>query len=175
MIKTSMEGRIEQEVYEAEKHLHNNEKWFGLAAVPAAETHRADRITLKPAPFQIDAGNDTWSAWLQIMGSSDTPIVTGKTKFDLHEIIIASHERNSSLYVMQITNGESAGLAAKLTAEDFTEVPFITPSAAGGQNELIAFMDHRFTKGDKVWARIWCRGQNTATLDFYFGLHEYNR
>lgn len=159
---------------EIEKHDHNNEKWFGLAGTPAAETHRADRITLLPEPFQADAGNDTWGSWLQIIGSSDTPVVAGQAKYDFNKIIIASHERNNAIYAVQIASGESAGLAAKITAEDFTETMFISPSAPGGQNEPLTLIDHRESAGVKEWVRIWCKGQDTGTLDFYISLHEYS-
>ena len=61
---SGVEDSLAYKVHEIEKHLHNNEKWFGLAGTPAAETHRADRITLLPEPFQVDVGNDTWGSWL---------------------------------------------------------------------------------------------------------------
>jgi hypothetical protein len=64
-------------VADVERHLLNWERWMGLAAVPVGETHRADSITDNPDPFQADAGNDDWGAWLQILGSSDTPVIAG--------------------------------------------------------------------------------------------------
>jgi hypothetical protein len=172
-ITTNLEHAIFKEVVETEKHLHNNEKWFGLAGTPAAETHRADRITLLPDPFQVDAGNDTWGSWLQILGSSDTPVATGKTKFDLHRILVVAHETNNQDYFLQLVSGESAGIAAKLTAEDFTEMGLTT---GGGISQVgpLDLLDVRVTAGQKVWVRIWADGQNTSTLSFYFGLHEYD-
>ena len=174
MIRVSNEGRIEQLAYETEKHFHNYEKWFGLAGTPAAETHRADRITLKPDPFVVDAGNDTWGSWYQVLGSSDTPVVATNTKFDFHRILVVDWETNAQDYFIQIATGESAGLAAKLTAETFTELGLTT---GGGLSEVgpIDIMDRRFTVGEKVWVRTWADGQATSTLSFYIGLHEYQR
>jgi len=31
----------------------------------------------------------------------------------------------------------------------------------------------RAPAGSKLWARCMCPGQNTGTLDFYLGIHEY--
>lgn len=159
-------------VNEIEKHLHNNNKIYGLAGTPSGETHRADRITLKPEPFQADAGNDDWGSWLQIFGSSDTPLVAGQEFFDFNKVLVVSHERNTTVYVVQIACGESAGLATKLIAEDFTEQDLVT---GGGSTETgpIVIQNSRFAAGDKVWVRIWAKGANTGTLDFYPGIHEY--
>ena len=175
MIHTSLEGKIEQEVFEIERHIHNNEKSFGLAGTPAGETHRADRITLKPEPFQVDAGNDTWSAWFQVFGSSDTPVVSGSKEFDFNEFQIVNHERNSTVHVMQVITGESTELAAKLAAELFTEKTFITPSAPAGEMGTVQLTDTRCVAGQKVWVRIWAKGADTGTLDFYPAIHEYPR
>ena len=160
-------------VHEIEKHLHGYEKWLGLAGTPSGETHRADRITLKPEPFQIDAGNDAFSAWYQILGSSDTPIHANYAKYDLHEIQVVNHERNSTTHVLQIVTGESSGIAAKLAAEDFTEKVFITPAAPAGEMGTVFIQDVRADATEKAWARLWVKGADTGTMDFYIGLHEY--
>jgi len=169
----SLEPKIEQEAYEIEHHHHGYEKWFGLAGTPSA-THKADRITLKPNPFQCDAGNDTWGSWVQILGSADTPVISTNNYFDLHRLLIAGWEVNNQDYFIQIATGASASLAGLLTAETFTEVGIITAGALS-QVGPVAIMKKRVAKGSEVWARIWADGQNTATLDFYFGLHEYER
>lgn len=157
---------------EIERHLHSNEKFFGLAGTPNAEIHRADRITLKPEPFVANAGNDDWGAWLQIMGSGDTPALAGSVKYDFHEMLFVSHEHNSNVYAVQIVGGESADIAAKVAAEEITEIVFIT---GGGNTEVgpITIKSRRSAAGVKCWVRVWAKGQNTSTLSFYFGIHEY--
>lgn len=170
---TGVEDSLAYKVNEIEKHFHNEGKFFGLAAIPAAETHRADRITDIVAPFQADAGNNTFGAWLQVLGSDDTPARAGKVKFDFREILVVDHQHNTNVYAIQVACGESAGLAAKLVAEDFTETMLIV---GGGTSETgtIPLRIERQDAGDKVWVRIWAQGQSTSTLDFYIGLHEYD-
>jgi hypothetical protein len=153
-------------VNEIERHHHNDEKIFGLAGTPSGETHVADRITLLPEPFQADAGNNTWGSWLQVMGSSDSPIVGGGAYYDFHEILIVGHEHNTTPYFIQIAGGESAGLAAKISSEDFTETSVIT-GAGSSETGPILVKSRRAAAGVKCWVRIWAKGQNTGTLDFY--------
>ena len=158
-------------VHEIENHLHSNEKILGLAGTPSGETHRADRITLLPEPFQANAGNNTWGSWLQLMGSADGPYESGMAMYDFHKILVVDHQRNTTPYFMQIISGESAGIAAKLTAETFTEVPLVT-GAGNTETGPINFKAHRVTYGVKCWVRIWAKDENLGTLDFYTIVHE---
>lgn len=156
-------------VHEIERHFHSYERWLELAAVPAAETHRADPAGSGAGVFQIDAGNDDWGSWLQILGSSDTPIGTGNTHFDLHRILITATERNA-IYVVQI--GFAATGAASLTADTYVEAVFI-PASNAVDSGPVEIQSRRIAGGTKAWARCICPGQDTATLDFMIGLHEY--
>lgn len=160
------------EISEIEHHLHNFEKWFGLAAVPAAETHRADRMDGAIAAFQLVAGNNDFGSWVQIIGSSDTPVVSGKTKFDIHRVLVTT-TNSTRPFIIQMIFGESADFAAKLLVEDFNEFPYIsaTNSNDSGITEII---DKRCNTGRKVWMRCADVGGNGTTLDFYLGIHEYN-
>jgi hypothetical protein len=156
-------------VGEIERHLHSYERWMELAGTPAAETHRADRAGTGAGIFQIDAGDNDWGAWLQILGSADTPITTGNVKFDVHRILVTATER-SSIYVMQIAFAETA--AAALTAGTYIEIPF-APASALVDAGPIEINCRRIAVGTKAWARCICPGQATATLNFLVGLHEY--
>ena len=160
-------------VMEIETHLHSGERWFEDAGVPAAGTHEADRIGTVGGggPFQIDAGNNTWGSWVQILGSDDTPADTGKTHFDLHRISIVTTERNNT-YFIQI--GCDTTAADSLTNGTYTEFVY-EPITTKDENAPLPVQTKRATAGTKAWARCMCPGQNTATLDFYFGLHEYDR
>lgn len=159
-------------VHEIETHAHHYDKLVGLAASPSGETNRADRITDNVAAFQIDAGNNTWGSWVQILGSADTPVQAGMAYFDFDNILVIDHERNSAAYFIQFVEGESAGIAAKLVSEDFTETGLQT---GGGSSEVgpVIVNGRRIAAGEKVWARALCPGQDTATIDFYIGFHEY--
>lgn len=173
-INEEFDLEILKEVVEIETHIHSDEKWFGPAAVPDAELHVADRITTVSTSFQADAGNDDWGNWLQVLGTNDTPVHADRTKFDFHRMIIVGHEHNTTEYDIQIVDGEGAGIAAKLVSEDFTEIPILT---GGGNTEVgpVELQEHRIDSGKKVWIRIRANGQNTGTLDFKIGIHEYKR
>ncbi len=154
-------------VHEIEKHFHNNERWLGLAAVPAGETHRADIDSI--TAFQMDAGNDTWGTWLQVIGSSDTPVIAGMAKFDLHRILMSDVENKKRITRIQIAVGSSG--AAGLAAGDYTEI-IATPDNDAKQDPYSIMMP-RYSAGEKVWIRCWVKATNTSKIDFFIGLHEY--
>jgi hypothetical protein len=156
-------------VHEIERHLHSYERWFETASVPNGEVHVADRLGDGGGSFQIDAGNDDWGAWLQILGSSDTPSVSGEEKYDLHRLEIDSAERNSKYYV-QIAFGTSG--AAAIASGDYTEGS-VKPVSNQIDSGPVTLQARRQDAGTKAWARCKCPGQDTATLDFTFGIHEY--
>lgn len=158
-------------VHEIEKHFHNWERWFGVALSPSGETNVADTLIQGAVTaFVIDAGNDDWGAWVQILGSTDTPTNVGGTytKYDLHSIDIVANER-AQPYFVQFAFGATA--ADAITAGTYTAKVISAPAA----NTDIDFsiMMNRVASGTKAWARCKCPGQNTATLGFYFGIHEY--
>jgi len=125
------------------------------------------------AAFQLTSGNNAFGSWLQVFGSSDTPITSGETKFDLHRILFTD-TNSTDPFIIQIVTGESADIAAKLIAEDFNEFPYIsaTNNNDSGITELI---DKRCDVGEKVWMRCANVGGNGTLLDFYCGIHEYER
>ena len=157
-------------VHEIERHLHSWERWMAAAAVPVGETHIADRISDSQTPFQPDAGNDTWGAWIQILGSTDLPVMAGRVKFDPHEILVTDIERVSTIHYLQVAFGATA--AAALASSDYTELVFKS-SALPVQVVPIRLQTRRNPVDTKVWARVWALGQNTGTIDFFYGLHEY--
>jgi len=157
-------------VHEIEKHLHSAGSWFGAAAVPAGETHVADRIGGGIAAFQLDAGNETWGSWVQLLGSDDTPARTGQAYFDPHEIVITSTEK-AGTYFIQFARGDSG--AAGLAAGMYTELVFESDAVGAKAAGITRIQTGRAPAGSKLWARTLCVGENTATIDFYLGIHEY--
>lgn len=164
-----VDNSLAYRVHEIERHLHSYERWLELAGTPAAETHRADAAGTGAGVFQIDAGNDDWGSWLQIIGSSDTPVLAGSAKFDLHRVVITATER-SAIYVVQIAFGATG--AAALAAGDYIESVF-SPASNLVDSGPVDVQCRRITAGTKTWARCICPGQDTATLDFMVGIHEY--
>jgi len=164
-------GEFVSKIIETETHLHSYERWFGAAAEPSGETHVADRINKDITAFQTDAGNDDWGNWLQILGSGDTPAVAGKAAFDIHRVYIKAVERNTSLYLIQIGFGTSG--AAALSANTYTELVF-TPQSVTAEEVPLEMQVDEVDAGTKVWIRICVPDQDTGTMDFYIGLHEYD-
>ena len=157
-------------VAEIERHFHSNEGWAGVAAAPNGEIHAMDPIGPGIAAFQLDAGNNNWGSWVIIVGSADTPFFNATNKYyDMHRIMVVSTER-TNLYFLQYAFGNDTAAAA-YAAGNFTTVPFIPTS-----NQVDGPVDiqmRRQAAGTKMWARAFCPGQNTATISFYPGGHEY--
>ena len=167
---TGVEGSLAYHVEELDRHHHNYERWMAAAAVPVGETHIADSISDNQTAFQADGGNDTWGAWVQILGSDDTPVRTAQEKFDLQRLLVVDHEHNTNCYLVQIGFGASG--AAALAAGTYTEITLVT---GAGSTEVgpIDMISRRQDKETKAWARVWAVGKNTGTLDFLVGIHEY--
>jgi len=155
-------------VHEIERHFHSSGSWFETAAVASGETHTADRIGDGGGAFEIDAGNDTWGSWLQILGSSDTPARTSQVYFDPHEILIESTEHTAT-YFIQFARGDSG--AAGLAAGTYTEL--VVGADTNRFKGITQVHTGRAPVGSKLWARCKCPGQNTSKLTFYIGIHEY--
>lgn len=161
---------LSYKVEEIERHFHNREFWFGVAATPAAETHVADIMSGTIQPFQLTAGDNTWGNWVQVLGSSDTPIASG-VKFDAHRFMVTT-TNSTNPYVLQIVAGESAGIAAKLTAKEYSLFPYVS-SSNNNDSGVEDVMTVRVLSTTKIWARCACVGGNGTTISFYFGIHEY--
>lgn len=166
-----VEDSLSYRVNEIERHNHHWERWVGLASSPSGETHVADSISAAtaPEPFQIDAGNNDWGAWVQLLGSDDTPVIAGSVKYDFHRIAVVDIE-HAYHYFFQVAFGTSA--AAALTAGTYSEMVY-EPDAANTGEAPIDVQTRRQDAGTKAWMRCKCPGQNTAAIDFFVGLHEY--
>jgi len=164
------EDSLSYRVHEIERHFHSSGSWFERAGTPTAETHVAVRVGEADGAgaFQLDAGNDDWGAWVLILGSSDTPARSGQVKFDPHEIVISSTE-STSTYFVQMARGDSG--AAGLVAGTYTE--FVYAANSNKFTGIIGVQTGRALAGAKIWARCMCPAVNTATMDFYLGIHEY--
>jgi len=163
----SLAYRIE----EIEKHFHNREKWFGLAAVASGELHVADRMAGGIQPFILTAGNDDFGAWVQVLGSSDTPVTSEAEKYDSHRLLVTT-TNSTNPFIIQVIAGESADFATKLAAEEFTEAPYVS-GTNNNDSGISNIMSSRVTAGVKAWARCACIGANATTISLYFGIHEY--
>lgn len=167
-----VEDSVAYRIHEVERHLHNFEKWFGAAAVASGETHVADRMAGGISAFALVSGNDAFNAtWTQVLGSADLPVGAGMVKADAHRVMVTSTD-STAPFIIQFVTGESADIAAKISAEEFTEIPYVsaTNNADSGVSDIIS---RRIDAGEKVWARCACIGQDAKTINLYVGIHEY--
>ena len=164
-------ARILKTVDETVLHHHNLEKWFGIAVDSDGGLSVGARMDGAVLPFRLTAGASDFGNWVQILGSSNTPVQAGMTKFDLHRAMVVSTD-STVQFVVQIIRGESGDLAAKLSAEDFTEFPYVSGSN-NNDSGIADIIDERCDVCSKMWARCACIGQTGKVIDFYFGIHEY--
>ena len=174
---------LQQEIFEAETHLHSYERWFELAGTPDTTVHRAVRIGNADGvgAFQIDGAKSdvtpTWGTAVQILGSTDTPADTGMTHYDLHRILFTAAEDDGVAYYVQIIYGATSGDGEPgLTNGTYTELIY-RPQLTLGQtsNETpVLIQGKRQPAGTTAWVRCIAVGEaDGGTLDFCFGLHEY--
>ena len=163
--------KVLAEAKEIETHLHHNEAWFEIAA-SVTGSDKADTVGTVGGggAWGLDALNDDWSGWTQVLGSSDTPLVAGKTYYDFHELLFTDNER-TALYFVQVAFGATG--EAGYAAGDYSTTPYF-PIAANTRSGVITVQTRRHAAGTLCWIRIMCDGQNTGTLDFIIGLHEYD-
>lgn len=164
---TGASNSIAYRIHELERHFHSAGRWFGRAATTSA-THAADRIANSPVAFQMDAGDSSFGSWISVLGTGDTPADAGKTYFDPHEFVISAAER-AAIYFVQFARGATGD--AGYAAGTYTEFVVDTTNKAGGA--VARMQTGRAPAGSALWARTMCLGQNTGTISFYIGIHEY--
>lgn len=157
-------------VAEIERHLHSAESWFEVAVSPDGDTNGGDRIGEGNGAFQADAGNDDWGDWVLVLGSSDTPArpTPAKAYFDPHRIEVVDTER-AATYFIQIGRGVTH--TTIITNGTYTEVVYT--AVTNKDSSPVDVGSGRAPTGSKVWVRVMCPDQDTGTLDFFFGIHEY--
>ena len=164
------DGSLAYGLKEIERHLHGWESWFCAAASPSGETHIADRLgSTGTTAFTLTAGNNTWGAWLQLLGSSDTPARVTQVKYDFHKILVTTTNQ-AAIWFLQFAFGTSG--ADALAAGTYTEMAY-NPASPTDKTEALPIMSRRQNAGTKAWGRAWCVGQNAKTIALMFGLHEY--
>ena len=151
---------------ESANHVHSRERWM---ATLSGTVNRV-ATTNGTSGFVATAGNDTYGTAILILDTADTPVIAGKTKFDLHRLFVTD-VGNTSLYrVRLIYNGTVA--ADSVTSGYYTETIYRVDATSSDRKPLEIQMP-RMASGTKVWASVWCAGQNAQSFTFLFGLHEY--
>ena len=160
----------EQVAYEAEKHVHNRERWFGKLGSQTA-TAWGEEASLTPyratsgfGVFGADTNDDAL-----VLGTDDTPAITGMTKFDLHRIDITAAS-NATDWILRVVYGTGT-MADAETAGQYSDV-MVQEARKGAPVGVI--MPRGTCGSTKVWIRAK-NASNDATIDFFVGSHEYIR
>lgn len=168
----STEDSLSYRLGEIERHLHNRERWYGKLAVQTATDWAENNLT----PFRAISGNNAYGTdpndEAQVLGTADTPIIAGNTRYDLHKLFIVDAS-STSIYKLRIIYGTGT-MADAITAEQYSIVMVKIDAAAGETpNVPVPIMMRRGTCGQtKIWIQAW-NAINNATIDFFVGLHEY--
>lgn len=169
------QSAVYQEVFEIDHHIHNQEIWFGKSADQSG-TNWATEGSL--TAFQAISGNADFGGDANdealVIGSTDTPVRTGKKYFDIRRIFVNA-VTTDTVYYLRLVHGTGT-MAAAITAKQYTVIPVKYDSAnptesAGIPIDLISL---RFQIGTKIWMQAK-NATNNATISFYIGLHEYTQ
>ena len=158
-----------KEVEETQHHFHNIERWFGVHGAPSA-TRWGTVSTL--GAYNVFSGDNTWGPFASILGSSDTPVLSGKKYFDPHQIMVVDVS-HSTKYRFRMLWG--AATTTALANGDWSETILKFDELNPQQSAGIPFMfkSKRIAAGTKVWAQTW-NVTNGATVDLFVGIHEYH-
>lgn len=158
-----------EETETIEHHLHNVERWLGIAAPQTSQVKAADGVD---NPFIVTSGNDDWGAIISLLGRGDTPITPMATMFDMHRILISDASANTPYKIRFIfTNG---GIQHALSVGQYSEQMFMidaaNPQQSGGFP--VDILMPRCPSGTLMYAQIW-NAANLETAEFHIGIHEY--
>lgn len=156
---------------EIETHLHHRERWFGKSADQSGDNWAADTLT----PYQAISGNNDYGSdandEAKVLGSDDTPVITGSQFYDVHRILIVDAS-SDDVYKLRFAFGTST-LAAAVAAGDTTEIMIKFDSISNVEADFpFDVAMPRVPAGYKLWCQVWNATDN-ATVDFFIGLHEY--
>lgn len=161
------------DVLEHDEHFHNRERWLGLQDPQTATDWALNTLNAFVAVSgNNDYGGDPADEAL-VLGTDDTPVVAGNTRFDMHRIFITASSVNT-WWKMRFIWGTGT-MADAITAGQFSEVMFAQDNANPQQSVGTPFsiiMPRLEAGQDQVWAQAWNVGNN-ATVAFLVGLHEY--
>ncbi len=159
-------------VEELENHFHNRERWFGKLAVQTATDWADDNLS----PYRAISGNGVYGAdpndEAQVLGTADTPVIAGKTKYDMHRIAITASS-STSVWKLRVVYGTGTMADAVAAGQYSTVMVRYDPAIGENSNANIEIMIPRLTSGTY---KVWVQGKNAtdnATIDFFVGLHEY--
>jgi len=164
---------IEQEVFEIDGHIHNRERWCGISADQSGNDWcLPDSLN----PFVVASGNGDFGTAIKVIGTDNTPLITGDTKFDPHMILITDLE-NATPWIVRVIYGTGTSGDA-VTAGQYTEFMLAAANAGppvrpGGVARGI-LMPRLDAGTDKVWVSVK-NATNLDEMEFFVGTHGYVR
>ncbi len=158
-----------REIEVVQDHNHNRERWFGKSADQSGNDWAlATTLTM----FRAISGDDVFGAdpndEAKIFGSDDTPAIAGMTLFDVHRIMVSATS-NANDTVLRMIYGTGT-MADAQSAGQYSDV-MVTEARKGSP---IPIMMPRLPAGMQVWIRM-LNATDNATIDFFIGIHEYER
>lgn len=155
-----------------EHHFHNMEHWLGKSGNQSGNNWGADTLT----PYRAISGNGVYGAdandEAKVLGSTDTPIESGETLFDIREIAVIALS-SDTVYKLRIVWGTGT-MAAAITALQYSQDMIITSTDKANKfgGAPFAIRMPKLAIGTKIWVQAR-NATNNATVDFFVGLHEY--
>ena len=162
----------EKSSFETEHHLHNMERWFGKSGDQSGNNWgTASSLT----PYQAISGSGAFGSdaddEAKILGTDDTPVITGHLQFDPHRIMVTAAS-NATDSVLRLIYGTGT-MADAESAGQYSDV-MITEARKGMPTEIKMPHDDIIAGSTKIWMRLK-NATNNATVDFFLGMHGYER
>ncbi len=171
-LKKAGEPGLFQEVQYTEEHVHNRSRCFGKSGDQSG-TDWAVEADL--TPFRAISGNNDFGGDANdealLMGTSDTPVIPGKTKFDPGRIIVIATS-STTPWVLRLIYG-SGTIGDAEAAGQYSCRNFIKESNAGWTGKLEISLPLLTCGVDKLWLKAKNATDN-ATIDFLLDEHEYD-
>lgn len=171
-LKKAGEPGLFQEVLYAEEHSHSRTRVFGKSGNQSGTDWAVEAgLTLFRAISGDGAfGSDTDDEAL-LLGTSDTPAIAGKGKFDPGRIAIIATS-STTPWVLRMIYGTGT-MADAETAGQYSDINFMKESNAGWSSKTEVRAPLMNCGVDKVWLRAK-NATNNATIDFLISIHEYD-
>ncbi len=170
---TGTEASLAYQIHELIKHHHSRARWFGISGDQSGDNWAANTLT----PFVAISGNNAYGSdaddEAKVLGTDDTPAISGMIKFDFHEILVVDVDDDTP-YKLRIINGTGT-MSEAISAGQFSEavVQFDSANPQLSAGVPITLQTLRFDCNvDKVWIQAW-NATNNSQIDFLVGMHEY--
>jgi len=169
---TGVVGSLANKVAEIEDHFHTRERWLGISADQSGNDWALNTLN----PFVAISGSGAYGAdpndEAKVLGTDDTPVITGKVAFDLHRILVldVDHDTPYKLRIVYGTGTQAQAVEAKQYTEVMVLFDATNPQLSAGIP--IEVRMPKIVADTKVWVDVWNATDNSE-IDFFIGVHEY--